>query len=379
MNLLSPWLVVGLTMVALAAVAFTVVVWPRLAATTVTTVLARAGLLVTVNVCVLLVTFAVLNDQYQFFSSWQDLLGTGPTQVSLATGGASSGVAVGARLRDPLASVPVVAASPMQHVDGGTVYRLTGAVSGVTSTVLVQLPPGYADPANRTRKYPVLMGFAGFPGTVTQMASLFDVAANEQRLVDTHQLGPVINVYPLAWSPPHLDTECVDGPRDASPSDLYETWVAVDVPAWVRATFRTNNERSAWATWGMSAGAWCADMVTMLHPGTFSAAISLGGYFRPSWLNWHPYAATDPAVARYDLVSLAQTAPPPVALWLFATRGDPFAFPETDQLLAEARPPLSITSRIVPTAGHRVSIWTPWFPVALSWLGHSVRGFAAHP
>jgi S-formylglutathione hydrolase FrmB len=333
-----------------------------------------------VNACVLLLAFAVLNDQYQFFSSWQDLLGTGSNQVAVSTGGGGVAVAVRQKVHDPLAGVPVVAASPVQHVDGGTVYRLTGAVSGVTSTVMVQLPPGYTDPVNRSRTYPVLMGFAGFPGTVTQMASVFDVAANEQRLVAAHELGPAINVYPLAWSPPNRDTECVDGPRSAAPSDQYETWAAVDVPAWVRSTFRASTHRSSWATWGMSAGAWCADMITMLHPGTFSAAISLGGYFKPSWLNWYPYAAGDPAMARYDLVALSRRDPPPVALWLFATRGDPFAFPETDQLLAQARAPLSITSHILPTGGHRVSVWTPWFPVALSWLGRSIPGFAAaHP
>jgi hypothetical protein len=340
------------------------------------TVLGRLGLLAVVNACVLLLSLALLNDQFQFFSDWSDLLGTASTQASTAGGGGSAGGAVGTSVVDPLTGIPVVAGKVVRQVDGGTVYTVTGAISGVTSTVFVQLPPGYDAPANKGRRYPVLRGFAGYPGTVTQLSSVYPVVSTEAQLVQSHQLGPVINVFPLAWSPPGRDTECVDGPKGSQPPDQIETWTSVDVPAWVRSTFRALPQRSAWATWGESAGAWCALMVTMLHPGTFSAAMSLGGYFRPSWGNWTPFQPGDPALARYDLVALAHRAPPPVALWLFAAKGDPFAFPSTDELIAGARPPLSVTARIAPTGGHRLAVWQPWFPVALHWLGQNVPGFA---
>ena len=378
MSLMSPALVVVLVALVLAMVVGTILLWPRLAPTRALTVLGRLGLLLGTNVAVLLLAFALLNDTFQFFSDWSDLIGTASTQTTTAAGGGQASGAVAVSVAPP-AAVPVSTATVLHHANGGVVYQVTGAVSGVSASVLVDLPQGYGDPANSSRRYPVLVGMAGYPAPVTQLSSLYPVVATEQALQQSHELGPVINVYPHAWTPSSRDTECVDGPDGAVPADRLETWLTVDVPAWVRATFRANPQRSAWATWGESAGGWCASMMTMLHPDTFSAAISLGGYFRPSWGNWVPYPPGDPALARYDLVDLAHRAPPPVALWLFAGRGDSYAFPSTDQLIAAARPPLSVTAQIASSGGHRISEWKPWLPVALRWLGHNVSGFAPAP
>ena len=84
-------------------------------------------------------------------------------------------------------------------------------------------------------------------------------------------------VSPQIEFPGGVDTECVNG-RPGNPQ--VETWLTRDVPDWVTHTFRVRTARSSWAVIGLSAGGWCAAMAAML-PAQYSAAIVLGGYFRP--------------------------------------------------------------------------------------------------
>jgi enterochelin esterase-like enzyme len=339
-------------------------------------VLGRLGVLALVTLSVLLLAFALLNDEYQFYNDWSELVGTASAQATATSSGADAAAA--ASVYVPLSHTSVPAATSSVVGGGGalTTYTVTGAVSGVTSQVLVQLPPGYSDPANAARRYPVLEGFGGYPGAVSQLERAFrtpDMLANLQA---QHLLAPTIAVFVQPWTPPGRDSECVDGPGGRSAGDQVETWAAVDVPAWVLHQFRAAEGRTSWATWGVSAGAYCAAMLAMLHPDTFSAAISIAGYFRPSWSNWIPFGPGDSTSARYDLVALASRRPPPTALWLFASRHDATAYPAAAALLAATRPPLSVTARISTIGGHGYMWWAPWLPVALAWLGHTASGFS---
>jgi enterochelin esterase-like enzyme len=376
MSLLSPAFIIVLVAIALFCMVGAVWSWPRLAGPGWRAVLGRLGVLTLVNLSVLLLAFALLNDQYQFYNDWSELVGTASTQATATSSGADAAAAASARVPQSRTSVP---AATWSVVGGGgalTTYTVTGAVSGVTSQVLVQLPPGYSDPANAARRYPVLEGVGGYPGAVSQLERAFRTPDMLTTLQAQHLLAPTIAVFVQPWTPPGRDSECVDGPGGRSAGDQVETWAAVDVPAWVLHQFRAAEGRASWATWGVSAGAYCAAMLAMLHPDTFSAAISIAGYVRPSWSNWVPFSPGDPTSARYDLVALAGRRPPSTALWLFASRHDATAYPAATALLAATRAPLSVTARISNIGGHGYMWWTPWLPVALTWLGHTVSGFS---
>jgi len=332
--------------------------------------------LAVVTLSVLLLAFAVLNDQYQFFSEWSDLVATASTQSTTLSTGADAYAAAATRVPVSRPSVPAAQWSVLSGGGDRTTYAVTGSVSGVTSQVLVLLPKGYADPANANRRYPVLEGFGGFPGAVSQLERAFRMPEALVSAQAQHLIGPTIDVFVQPWTPPGRDTECVDGPGGPAAGDQVETWAAVDVPAWVHQRFRAADGRDSWATWGVSAGGYCAAMVAMLHPDTFAAALSFAGYTRPTWGSWVPFSPGDAATARYDLLALARRDPPPTALWLFASRNDTLAYPATTALVAAARPPLSVTARISPVGGHGYLWWTPWFPAALAWLGRSVPGFS---
>jgi hypothetical protein len=192
-------------------------------------------------------------------------------------------------------------------------------------------------------------------------------------------LAPTIAVVVQPYTPNERDTECVNGPGGPSAGDQIETFVAVDVPAWVKSHFRARTDRGSWAVWGPSAGAWCAAVTAMLHPDTFSAFMAFGPYFKVEWGNWQPYQPGDPALARYDLTALASQHPPSIAAWIYVSRQDSQSWPETVPFLAAAKPPLAVTTRIVATGGHRTTLWTPWVPVMLTWLAQTAPGFAANP
>jgi enterochelin esterase-like enzyme len=378
-SLTSPALIALLVVVALAAIATAIVIWPRLATTSPWTVLGRLGTLAMVNVLVLLLALAVVNDQFQFFGDWTDLTGALTSQTTTAVSASAGGspqTAVSTVVVPLQAPAPPSTATVVSRDATSTTYSVTGGASKVTSQVQVFLPAGYADPANASHRYPVLEGFGGYPSAVTSLATSYDLPSTLATLSSQHALAPTIAVVAQPWTPGGRDTECANGPGGAAAGDQVETWISVDIPAWVKATFRARSDRGSWAAWGPSAGAWCAAVATMLHPDTFGAFIAFGAYFRVEWGNWQPYLPGDPALARYDLVALAHSNPPPVAAWIYMSDQDRQSWPTTLPFIAAARAPLAVSSHIVAIGGHRTTLWKPWLPVALTWLGTVSPGFA---
>ena len=380
MSLTGPVFLGLVVVLAVGGFAGAVYAWPRLASRTMIAVLARAGTLVGVNLLVLLTAAVTMNDQFTFFADWTDLAGAlGRTQnLTTAHGGASAAAAADQPVPGASsvpADRPVLPAAPGA---GERVirYTVTGSGSGITAPVVVELPVGYGDPANRTRSYPVLETFHGYPGDVSQWIDTMDLGGAVQSAVSKRQLSDVIIVSPSIEIPRGRDTECVNGPSAADPR--VETWLTQDVPTWLLHTFRARPDRASWATIGLSAGGWCAAMATMLHPDRYAAAIVLGGYFRPEFsAAYQPFPARSPLAQRYDLIHLAGTGPPPVALWVETSHSDPISYPSTSLLLKQARPPLSVTSVVLAHAGHRLSLWQGLLPQSLSWLGANIPGFAA--
>ncbi len=189
-----------------------------------------------------------------------------------------------------------------------------------------------------------------------------------------HMRQPLI-VEPEQWIPSDVDTECVNG---AANHPQVETWLTADVPSWVAHTFRVATQRSAWATIGLSAGGWCANMATMLHPAQYGAAIDMGGYFHPETTPFYrPYPPGSRLAARYNLVARARQNPPPVDIWMETSHLDPVSYHSSAAFLRATRAPLSVHAVVLRNVGHRIGVWQALLPQALRWLGHVLPGFAA--
>lgn len=362
----------------LAAVAFgflaLVWFWPRWAGGGARAILTRALLLAAVNAVVLLTAAVAINDQFGFFADWTDLGGV----VGMASGAAASDAHAGGDPRSAVArpaggsrAAPgVPPALPAQIARGSRLVSFTvdGPASGIRALVDVYLPVGYTDSAERLRRYPVLEAFPGYPGGPFVPADAVATVVDEHRMADPIIISPVVEI------PAGRDSECVDG---TASDPKVETWLTRDVPDWAQRTLRARPDRSSWATIGWSAGGWCAAMAAMLHPDRYAAAIVLGGYFRPDFgALYAPFRPDSPQGRRYDLVALANHQPPAVAMWIQTSQADHLSYPTSAQLLAQARPPLSVQSLVMSHAGHRTQVWIPLLPRALTWLAATASGFA---
>lgn len=142
----------------------------------------------------------------------------------------------------------------------------------------VYLPPGYDDPANAARRYPVIYLIHGYP------SSSFDWfgagrAGNTAALMQRDGLlGPMILVAPDASGGILQDTECLDsttgGPR-------LETFLTRTVVSTVDRRFRTIRERSGRAIGGVSSGGYCALNLGLRHQQEFGAVLGIMPYGDP--------------------------------------------------------------------------------------------------
>ena len=367
--------------VVLTALAFVgvVLVWPRLTAGTPWHIGGRVGALVLVNVLVLLTAATQLNSAYLFFASWADLHGALSghiAQTGLDRGGEAN-QAPDLHVRGGAAKVAAHVASVHEPAGskGLLSYTVHGPLSGLTGSVLVQLPTGYSSASATTRRYPVLEAFHGYPSSPLNWEKIFKIRQAIDHQVQAHAVRPTLVVMPQIEIPSGVDTEGVNG----APGDpQVETWLTRDVPDWVATHFRVQQNRDAWATIGDSAGGFDAAMATILHPSQYGAGIVLGGYFRPDFGPFYePFTPKSPQGGYYDLPRVAAHHPPPVSLWVETSHADPLSYGSSARFLHDTRAPTAVHAVILRNAGHRDSVWIALLPQALRWLGSTVRGF--HP
>jgi enterochelin esterase-like enzyme len=382
MSLTGPVFLGAVVVVTVAAFVVLIILWPSLAGRRPARIAARAGMLLLVNALVLLTAATQLNAQFLFFADWTDLRGAfggAPTSTALNRGATASHATtkkvggIAARAGKTLPPLPAGGVSP----SGVISYTVKGPLSGIVGTVVVQLPPGYTEPANASARYPVIEALQGYPGSAMFWISTMNLGGVAAQQAGAKRIRPALVVSPQVEFPAGVDTECVNG-RSGNPQ--VETWLAQDVPNWVTQTFRVQTNRASWAAIGLSAGGWCAAMVAMLHPAQYAAAIVMSGYFRPEFGAFYDaYPPGSRLAARYDLVALSRRQPPPVAIWLETSHADAVSYGSSAAFLRAAKPPLAVDATVFQNAGHRLSLWQGVLPGSLNWLGANVPGFKVTP
>lgn len=363
-----------LTVAAFVAV---VVLWTTFGGRSAPRVAARVGMLLLINALVLFTAAVGMNDQYLFFASWADLHGalTGTVvKTHLTTGGSAKKAAeqsVAGAAAPTSRHVPPLPPGAVDATGLGT-FRVHGPVSGITATVVVQLPPGYRSAAGARRRYPVLEAFSGYPGGSEQWIHVMNLPQAMAQQVALGHMRSALIVEPQQWLPTETDTECTNG---TAGNPQIETWLTVDVPRWVARTFRVIAHRS-WATIGLSAGGYCAALAGMLHPAQYGGVINMGGYFRPEFGPFYrPYPPHSALAARYDLVALARRRPPPLPIWMETSHLDAVSYRSSAAFLHVAHAPLAVRAVVLQNAGHRMGVWQGLLPESLQWLGATVPGF----
>ncbi|MGN6634601.1 MAG: alpha/beta hydrolase [Oryzihumus sp.] len=252
----------------------------------------------------------------------------------------------------------------------GTVrhYLVTGASTHVTGRVAVWLPPGYDSPRWRHHVFPVEMMMAGAYSHVDRMVHDLAIGSVFGPEVSSGAVPPFIAVFPednVAWP---QDTECIDNPHGVQAF----TWLAHDVPAWVRATFRVSASARAWDASGWSLGGYCAVKLHLLDPGQFGSAVAVEGFFAPEL---DGTTGTLGSVLRRD-PALAHSSSP---LWMAEHRElrsphvlvatsptDPQSFDGSRAFVAAARS-AGVQLDLVPDQGHTVDAWRLVLPQVQRW------------
>lgn len=318
----------------------------------------RVGLVLVCQVSAVLLAGVAVNDQFQLYDSWTDLVGSSDAAS--------------------LAGPQHAAGGPIQvsdaHREGDRPGRSTqveseevvGARSGVRARVWVILPPGYAS-AQGLAQYPLVEFLPGYPGQPSTWLHAMHLADVLDQLMSSGQVQPFVAVLPVMTVEPPRDTECTDVPGGPAVA----TWLAQDVPDVVRHQLRIRPAAQGWGVVGYSTGGFCATKLAMQYPQVFRAAASLSGYYTPATdASTGGLFAGDPALlhANSPLALASSGRAPATNLLLVSSRTDPSSWPSTQQFLAAVRRPVSVDTIILPDGGHNTGVWNAVLPQSLQWL-----------
>ncbi|MFD7784588.1 alpha/beta hydrolase-fold protein [Streptomyces nojiriensis] len=177
-------------------------------------------------------------------------------------------------------------------LDDGTIIaktRLAGAKSGFEGDVWVWAPKEYDDPKYAKSGFPVLIalpGGNGFPDNYWADRSL----GLQKAISDGAKAGtslPFVVVMPVLNPDAKYYYDGSDIPGQAKMG----TWMAEDVPDFVKANFRTYKSRDGWAFMGSSSGAFVGMKTVLQHPDRFKAVIASGGEIVPDSPLWKGHQA----------------------------------------------------------------------------------------
>jgi enterochelin esterase-like enzyme len=249
-----------------------------------------------------------------------------------------------------------------------------GPASGVTGRVWVWAPPQYFQPRNADRGFPVLIALPGGPGHPDNYWFGADLRLQENldRWTREGKSPPYIVVMPML-NPDRRYHDCSDIPG----SPKMDTWLTTDVPALVRANFRTLRDRRGWGLMGSSSGGFCALKSVLKYPERFAAAIPSGPDLAPDSPLWHA-----------DHAAMALDDPSRLASKLLA-RGGPqvcLGFQDGSTELRDLRKvrafvarygrgPIRTRVQIIPAGGHNAAGYTRGMDMGtIAWFSHCMIG-----
>ncbi|MFD0276023.1 alpha/beta hydrolase [Kitasatospora sp. NPDC127111] len=251
------------------------------------------------------------------------------------------------------------------------VTTLTGPKSGVSGKVWVWLPPEYNDPKFAKTGFPVLTLYAGGQsnGYNTWTDDQLPIQQVDAELSKAGKAHPFIMIMPVQNfnSDEKNALDCADIPGQPKMG----TWMAEDIPDFVRANFRTVKGRDGWGLMGASTGAFCSAKLALQHPDKFKAAVPIDGYFNPDSGLWKGHEQERQANSPEALVGLGKAD---VKMLVTAGGANAYETKLVKAWVAKATPPLSIEYYEQPGGKHLTSDFKKMIPDTLQWLSKNLAG-----
>jgi len=215
-------------------------------------------------VFLLLLGAGQVNAHYSYLPTVGDVVGAPlPDEVaasaatSLLQGPRPSTSAVGHSGRGVVLPVRIPSSSSRFEARGGYVW----------------LPPAYF--RSPRPSLPVVLMMAGVPGDPSNLLRGGHAVQAADAFAAAHEGMAPILVFPDHNGGMWTDSECVDGPRGHA-----ETYLTVDLPAYVSHTFGTAPKGASWAIMGYSEGGTCALTLALRHPELFASFVDIAGDLR---------------------------------------------------------------------------------------------------
>ncbi|HET8616025.1 MAG TPA: alpha/beta hydrolase-fold protein [Actinomycetales bacterium] len=374
-------LVVLVATLAVASPVLTYVLWGRMAGRT-WRLPVRGGLLLTSQLCAVLLVAVLANDYGYFYTSWSEVFGTGAVTTAAPPVAVHRGTSAPVPATTSPAGVVVLGdtgwSSPAQWATRGRVLsvEVRGGSSGLAEHAYVYLPPQYGAASAHHVRLPAAEVMTGYPGHEQSLLTRMKYPDQELAALRVHRTVPMVLVMLRPAVTQSRDTECTDVP--GGPQAL--TFFGQDVPRAISSAFWVRGDD--WAVIGDSTGGYCATKIAMTHADVFRAAVSLSGYY----FALHDHTTGDlwggSSVLRDlndPLWRLAHLPEPPIGLFVSIGRdehGSSQSYAETMQLqraVAAAHGPLRLTCVVLPHGGHNFGTWSALLPRAFSWLAPQLR------
>jgi len=328
----------------------------------------RFGVLVIVQLLVLLFGFNMVNISGQYFGDWNDLAGSGSVAATERMDRTDPPNAFSGDDNDWRVTAVERAVDRARAAQSSLqVITLPGAATGYRLPAEVYLPGSYA--VDSHRRYPVIELQAGYPGSARTWPNYLHLKSMLDTLIGNGSMPAVIAVSTTQNPRRGYDSECVDADPKQVPGSLAETYLTVDVPAFIRAHYRAGAGRVDWIDGGFSTGGFCAANLVLCHPRSYAGAVVLSGYFEPIVdHSTGPLYATAAERAANNPSLLIRRKHPPTAFFLGAAQNN------ADDMVAlsamQTRVPSSDPLRIVTTesGGHSGTTWRELGPTAFSWM-----------
>ncbi|MGW2249887.1 alpha/beta hydrolase [Kitasatospora sp. NPDC001660] len=253
--------------------------------------------------------------------------------------------------------------------------KLAGPKSGVTGQVWVWLPPEYNDPKYAKTGFPVLTLYAGGQSngynTWTDTNQL-PIQEEDEQLVKAGKAHPFIMIMPVQNfnSDENNALDCSDIPGQPKMA----TWMAQDIPDWVRANFRTLKGRDSWGIMGASTGGFCSAKLSLQYPDLYKAAVPIDGYFIPDSHLWKGHDAERAANNPDVLVTQGKAD---VKMLVTAGGANGYEKNVVKSWVAKAVAPVAIEYYEQPGGKHLTSDFKKMIPDTLQWLTRNLAGPAA--
>ncbi|AEW93915.1 hypothetical protein SCATT_15440 [Streptantibioticus cattleyicolor NRRL 8057 = DSM 46488] len=337
--------------------------WPRAARKGLIPWLGRLGLLAATQVMILGVILVAANNNFGFYSSWNDLLGQSEGEQILEAGHSSGRPAslVVTGKTDASLKGGRERAGEVQSV------RFRGFSSGLVTDGFVYLPPQYFQAAHRHERFPVVVALTGYPGVARNLITGLHIPRTVSDDIIAGRIKPTIYVMVRPSVVPGRDTNCTDVP--GGPQAL--TFFNQDLPMAVSSTYRATDQPGGWGAVGDSTGGYCALKFAMTNPLRYGAGAGLSAdYFaRQDGQTGDLYAGSERYKKSNDLTWRLQHMPaPPVSLLVTSSKKGEDNYEPTLKFAAAAKAPTTVSKLIRDEGGHNFKTWRAEYPEAIQWL-----------